>query len=110
VKVVVGNGMSATRLVEELVARGAGLDVTVVGDEPGPSYNRILLSAVLEGTHPEAETALQSDDALDPASRMPEFKVCAAAVTAPDRKWAETAVRAPRNVASPPTSAAEGAS
>ena len=27
--VVVGNGMAATRLVEELVAREAGLDVTV---------------------------------------------------------------------------------
>lgn len=60
--VVVGNGMAATRLVEELVAREAGLDVTVVGDEPGPSYNRILLSAVLERTHPEAETVLQSEE------------------------------------------------
>ncbi len=60
--VVVGNGMAATRLVEELVAREAGLDITVVGDEPGPSYNRILLSAVLEGTHPEGEIALQEDD------------------------------------------------
>jgi assimilatory nitrate reductase electron transfer subunit len=61
--VVVGNGMAATRLVEELVARrdaaGVGLEVTVVGDEPGPSYNRILLSAVLEGTHPEDQIALQ---------------------------------------------------
>jgi NAD(P)H-nitrite reductase large subunit len=52
--VVVGNGMAATRFVEELVARGGGLrnhEVVVVGDEPHPSYNRILLSAVLEGTH-----------------------------------------------------------
>ncbi len=61
--VVVGNGMAATRLVEELVARrdraGAALDITVVGDEPVPAYNRILLSAVLEGTHPEADIALQ---------------------------------------------------
>ena len=59
--VVVGNGMAATRLVEELVARDAGLDISVVGDEPGPSYNRILLSAVLEGTHPADEIALQDD-------------------------------------------------
>jgi NAD(P)H-nitrite reductase large subunit len=52
--------MAATRLVEELVARDVpGLEVTVVGDEPGPAYNRILLSAVLEGTHPEGEIALQ---------------------------------------------------
>ena len=68
--VVVGNGMAATRLVEELVARrdlagadpleGPDLDITVVSDEQGPSYNRILLSAVLEGTHPEADIALQA--------------------------------------------------
>lgn len=57
--VVVGSGMAATRLVEELVARGATerMRVTVLGDEPVAPYNRILLSAVLEGTHrPEALT------------------------------------------------------
>ncbi len=57
--VIVGNGMAATRLVEELVARGATerMSITVLGDEPHPPYNRILLSAVLEGTHrPEALT------------------------------------------------------
>ncbi len=48
--VVVGCGMAATRLVEELVARGH-TQVTVLGDEPHAPYNRILLSAVLEGTH-----------------------------------------------------------
>jgi NAD(P)H-nitrite reductase large subunit len=42
--------MAATRLAEELVRRGH-TDVTVLGDEPHPPYNRILLSAVLEGTH-----------------------------------------------------------
>jgi assimilatory nitrate reductase electron transfer subunit len=42
--------MAATRLVELLVARGH-TDVTVLGDEPHPPYNRILLSAVLEGSH-----------------------------------------------------------
>lgn len=57
--VVVGSGMAATRLVEELVARGAAerMRITVLGDEPVAPYNRILLSAVLEGTHrPEALT------------------------------------------------------
>lgn len=55
--VVVGNGMAATRLVEELVARRTDWEITVLGDEPHPPYNRILLSAVLEGTHrPEALT------------------------------------------------------
>lgn len=57
--VVVGSGMAATRLVEELVARQAPerYQITVLGDEPVAPYNRILLSAVLEGTHrPEALT------------------------------------------------------
>ncbi|GEP39249.1 FAD/NAD(P)-binding oxidoreductase [Nocardioides psychrotolerans] len=54
--VVVGNGMAATRLVEELVSTGRGgpaqaLHLTVLGDEDHPAYNRILLSAVLEGTY-----------------------------------------------------------
>ena len=54
--VVVGSGMAATRLVEELVSHGHS-DVTVLGDEPHAPYNRILLSAVLEGTHrPESLT------------------------------------------------------
>lgn len=55
--VIVGSGMAATRLVEELVARDTGDQITVLGDEPHAPYNRILLSAVLEGTHrPEALT------------------------------------------------------
>ena len=35
-------------------SRAAGRPVTVLGDEPHPPYNRILLSAVLEGTHDAA--------------------------------------------------------
>lgn len=57
--VVIGNGMAAIRLVEELVRRKAPLQVTVIGDEPGPAYNRILLSAVLEGSHPATELRLK---------------------------------------------------
>jgi NAD(P)H-nitrite reductase large subunit len=49
--------MAATRFVEGLVAGGYAGHVTVLGDEPVPAYNRILLSAVLEGTHaPDALT------------------------------------------------------
>ncbi len=60
--VVVGSGMAATRLVEELVVRG-GTDryaVTVLGEEPVAPYNRILLSAVLEGTHRDASLTLRT--------------------------------------------------
>jgi NAD(P)H-nitrite reductase large subunit len=47
--VVVGAGMAAARLADELAARGR--TVTLLGDEQYSPYNRILLSAVLEGTH-----------------------------------------------------------
>jgi assimilatory nitrate reductase electron transfer subunit/nitrite reductase (NADH) large subunit len=47
---IVGCGMAAVRLVEELLDRGVS-DITVIGEEPYAPYNRILLSAVLEGTH-----------------------------------------------------------
>jgi assimilatory nitrate reductase electron transfer subunit len=56
--VVVGAGMGAVRLVEGLV--GSGAQVTLVGDEPHLPYNRILLSAVLEGTHSADALTLRS--------------------------------------------------
>jgi nitrite reductase (NADH) large subunit len=61
--VVVGNGMAAMRTLEALLSRAPRrYDVTVIGAEPHPNYNRILLSAVLAGektvdeivTHPRA--------------------------------------------------------
>jgi NAD(P)H-nitrite reductase large subunit len=60
--VIVGSGMGATRLVEELVARGADHHITVLGDEPHAPYNRILLSAVLEGTHPVEALTLREPE------------------------------------------------
>ncbi|MDQ6525181.1 FAD-dependent oxidoreductase [Nocardioides sp. LHD-245] len=62
--VVVGSGMAATRLVEELVARRAPdrMDITVLGDEHAPPYNRILLSAVLEGTHRSEALTLRAPE------------------------------------------------
>jgi nitrite reductase (NADH) large subunit len=48
--VVVGNGMAGMRTVEELLSRApARYDITVIGAEPHPNYNRILLSSVLAG-------------------------------------------------------------
>jgi nitrite reductase (NADH) large subunit len=48
--VVVGNGMAGMRTLEALLTRApARYDVTVIGAEPHPNYNRILLSAVLAG-------------------------------------------------------------
>jgi len=57
---VVGNGMAGVRFCEELAARAPGrFDVTVVGAEPTPGYNRVLLSALLAGEVGEADIALR---------------------------------------------------
>ncbi len=48
--VVVGNGMAGMRAVEELLTRAPDrFAITVIGAEPQPNYNRILLSSVLAG-------------------------------------------------------------
>lgn len=47
---IIGHGMASTRLVEELVERAPGrFAITLLGAEPRPAYNRILLSPVLAG-------------------------------------------------------------
>src|SRR3984893_2492139 len=46
--VIIGNGMAAARLVDELSARALGrYAVAVLGNEGRPAYNRILLSSLL---------------------------------------------------------------
>jgi assimilatory nitrate reductase electron transfer subunit len=60
--VIVGNGMASVRLVEELTARRYPGRITVLGDESAPAYNRILLSAVLEGSHPLDALTLRSPE------------------------------------------------
>jgi nitrite reductase (NADH) large subunit len=48
--VVVGNGMAGMRAVEELLSRAPDrFEITVIGAEAQPNYNRILLSSVLAG-------------------------------------------------------------
>lgn len=46
---IVGNGMATGRLLQRLTEAGYLGSVSVIGDEPHPSYNRILLSSVLAG-------------------------------------------------------------
>jgi nitrite reductase [NAD(P)H] large subunit len=61
--VIVGNGMAAARLVDELVKNTLGrYAIAVIGDEPRLAYNRVLLSSVLAG-----ETA-SHDIELKPAA------------------------------------------
>ncbi len=59
--VIVGAGMAAARLADGL----RGHDVTLLGDEAHAPYNRILLSAVLEGTHDVASLALRLGEHVD---------------------------------------------
>jgi nitrite reductase (NADH) large subunit len=61
--VVIGNGMAGMRAVEELLSRAPGrFDITVIGTEPHPNYNRILLSAVLAGDKSLDDIVINSRD------------------------------------------------
>ena len=49
--VVIGNGMSGARTVEEILARGGDpFNIAMFGDKPFGNYNRVMLSAVLDGS------------------------------------------------------------
>jgi nitrite reductase (NADH) large subunit len=58
--VIVGNGMSAAKLVEQLSARALGrYAIAVIGEEPQLAYNRVLLSSVLANDVTVADTELK---------------------------------------------------
>lgn len=48
--VVIGNGMAGMSVVEQILKLTTKFDITVIGSEPHPNYNRIMLSYVLEGS------------------------------------------------------------
>jgi nitrite reductase (NADH) large subunit len=61
--VVIGNGMAAGRMLEELFERAPGhFDVTIFGSEPRVNYNRIMLSPVLAGEKTYEEIIIHGDD------------------------------------------------
>ena len=60
--VVVGTGMAGLSVVEEAIRRRPSLRVTMLGEEFGPTYNRVLLSKVLAGTAGYADTQLRPAD------------------------------------------------
>jgi assimilatory nitrate reductase electron transfer subunit len=64
--VVVGHGMAGFRVVEDLLARDPHrrLDLTVIGEEPGGAYNRVLLSSVLAGGHAPHGIAMRGTASL----------------------------------------------
>ena len=57
---VIGNGMAAAKLCEELTRRALGRHaVAVIGAEPHLAYNRVLLSEVLAGHMSAAEAEMK---------------------------------------------------
>src|SRR5580700_8783709 len=61
--VIVGNGMAAARLVDELAKSALGrYAIAVIGDEPRLAYNRVLLSSVLAGETASHEIELRPAD------------------------------------------------
>jgi nitrite reductase (NADH) large subunit len=58
--VIIGNGMAAARLVDELAKTSLGrYAIAVIGDEPRLAYNRVLLSSVLAGEATSQEIELK---------------------------------------------------
>jgi nitrite reductase (NADH) large subunit len=61
--VIVGNGMAAARLVDELAKTALGrYAIAVIGAEPRLAYNRVLLSSVLAGETASHEIELKPAD------------------------------------------------
>lgn len=60
---IIGNGMAAGRLLDELLRRGATahFDIAVFGEEPHGCYNRILLGRIVCGGTTEEITLKDSD-------------------------------------------------
>ena len=58
--VIIGNGMAAARLAQEIATRALGrFAVAIIGDEPRLAYNRVLLSSVLAGEIASQDIELQ---------------------------------------------------
>jgi nitrite reductase (NADH) large subunit len=64
--VVIGNGMAGIRCVEEIVKlKPDAYDITVIGKERTPAYDRIQLSTVLQGNGTVDELLIKSIDWYD---------------------------------------------
>ncbi|MEV2907988.1 nitrite reductase large subunit NirB [Paenibacillus larvae] len=60
---VIGNGMAGMNTVEQVIKLAPDLyDITVIGSEPYPNYNRIQLSYVLEGSKTVEDIVLNDYD------------------------------------------------
>lgn len=60
---IVGFGMAAGRLLDELTDKAAHVfDIVVIGEEPQAAYNRIMLSPLLAGEVPAEQLALHDTE------------------------------------------------
>uniref|UniRef100_UPI0036F2522E hypothetical protein n=1 Tax=Staphylococcus pseudintermedius TaxID=283734 RepID=UPI0036F2522E len=56
---MVGNGMAGVRTIEEILDRDPDrFDITIIGKEPYPNYNRIMLSNILQNKMTVEETIM----------------------------------------------------
>ncbi|MEM1154418.1 MAG: FAD-dependent oxidoreductase [Pseudomonadota bacterium] len=60
---VIGAGMAAAYLLQELGAEAESFDITIVGDEDAACYNRVLLSSFLAGDSAADELQMLDDNA-----------------------------------------------
>ncbi|MCH4419754.1 nitrite reductase large subunit NirB [Staphylococcus haemolyticus] len=57
--VMIGNGMAGLRTIEEILERSdSQFDITIIGKEPYPNYNRIMLSNILQKKMTVEETIM----------------------------------------------------
>lgn len=67
--VVIGAGMAAAYLLQELRRADANVEITVIGEEANACYNRVLLSNLLAGDSAEADLQM-----LEPATNTSSVK------------------------------------
>ena len=69
--VVVGNGMVGHHFVEQLAHSGAKCEITVIGGESRPAYDRVHLSAVFEGKEPAITNLSEASSFARSGARVP---------------------------------------
>ena len=68
---MVGYGMAGARVAEDIRAADSDARITVLGAEPHPPYNRVLLSAVLAGRAAAGDIALGRPSDVDVRAGVP---------------------------------------
>ncbi|MDD2639443.1 MAG: nitrite reductase large subunit NirB [Arcobacteraceae bacterium] len=69
--IVIGNGMSALRTVEEILSHNKNkYQITIFGEEPHVNYNRIMLSYLLSGEKTFEDTIINHEHWYDENSVM----------------------------------------